>query len=170
MSIKSDFKEIYFETCSKWPKLQEASVDIKILSPGGCLPLTIMKSWKDVYKVRLVEEIFLNLQQMTKVMRPSCWHQNCDPNALSVTCTCIKSWKNVHKIKGQCYCFKYATSDQSETFQLPSKQLSSRVVFSCAGAIWSDTKILLTSVLCSLGAVCPLPWGYIHVLNHEKNV
>ena len=34
----------------------------------------------------------------------------------------------------------------------------------------SDKKFLLTSKLCHLGAVCPLPWGYIHVLNHEKNV
>ena len=32
----------------------------------------------------------------------------------------------------------------------------------------SDKKFLLTSKLCSLGAVCPLPPGYIHVLNHEK--
>ena len=34
----------------------------------------------------------------------------------------------------------------------------------------SDKKFLFTSKLCPLGAVCPLPWGYIHVLNHEKNV
>ena len=33
----------------------------------------------------------------------------------------------------------------------------------------SDKKFLLTSKLCLLGAICPLPWGYIHVLNHEKN-
>ena len=32
----------------------------------------------------------------------------------------------------------------------------------------SDKKFLLTSKLCPLGAICPLPWGYIHVLNHEK--
>ena len=32
----------------------------------------------------------------------------------------------------------------------------------------SDKKFLLTSKLCPLGAVCPLPRGYIHVLNHEK--
>ena len=31
-----------------------------------------------------------------------------------------------------------------------------------------DKKFLLTSKLCPLGAVCPLPQGYIHVLNHEK--
>ena len=33
----------------------------------------------------------------------------------------------------------------------------------------SDKKFLLTSKLCPLGAVCPLPQGYIHALNHEKN-
>ena len=32
----------------------------------------------------------------------------------------------------------------------------------------SDKKFLLTSKLCHLGAVCPLPRGYIHVLNPEK--
>ena len=30
----------------------------------------------------------------------------------------------------------------------------------------SDKKFLLTSKLCPLGAVCPLPLGYIYVLNH----
>ena len=33
----------------------------------------------------------------------------------------------------------------------------------------SDKKFLLTSKLCPLGAVCPLPRGHMHVLNHEKN-
>ena len=33
----------------------------------------------------------------------------------------------------------------------------------------SDKKFLLTSKLCPLGIVCPLPQGYIHVLNQEKN-
>ena len=33
----------------------------------------------------------------------------------------------------------------------------------------SDKTFLLTSNLCPLGAVCPLPRGYVHVLNHEKN-
>ena len=32
----------------------------------------------------------------------------------------------------------------------------------------SDKKFLLTSKLCPLGAVCPLPRGFIRVLNHEK--
>ena len=32
----------------------------------------------------------------------------------------------------------------------------------------SYKKFLLTSKLCPLGAVCPQPRGYIHVLNHQK--
>ena len=35
---------------------------------------------------------------------------------------------------------------------------------------WSDKKFLLTSKVCPLGAVYPLPRGYIHVLNHEKKI
>ena len=34
----------------------------------------------------------------------------------------------------------------------------------------SDKKFLLTSKLCPMGAVCPLPWGYIHVLNHGEKL
>ena len=34
----------------------------------------------------------------------------------------------------------------------------------------SDKKFLLTSKLCPLGAVCPLPRGYISVLNYEKKM
>ena len=33
----------------------------------------------------------------------------------------------------------------------------------------SDKKLLFTSKLCPLGAVCSLLRGYIHVLNQEKN-
>ena len=33
----------------------------------------------------------------------------------------------------------------------------------------SDKTFLLTSKLCPLGAVCPLPRGYVHVFSHEKN-
>ena len=32
----------------------------------------------------------------------------------------------------------------------------------------SDKKFRLTSKLYPLGAVCPLPRGYMHALNHEK--
>ena len=44
---------------------------------------TFIKSWKDLYKVKRLKRFFLNLQQMTIVMRPSCWHKNFGPNGLS---------------------------------------------------------------------------------------
>ena len=102
-----------FETCSKWLKWQEVSVDIKIY--------TLIKSWKDVYEVRgwtndLPADIkmlvlmyclpppkgyihvenhekvciksegianFWNMQSVIKVIRPFCFHQQNCPQGLS---------------------------------------------------------------------------------------
>ena len=90
-----------FETCSKWLKWQEVSVDIKILSPGDCQPLSCgYIHLLNHEKMSMKSEV----EQMTKVMRPSCWHQNVGPNVLSAPAqglyTCRKSWKSVHKIRG----------------------------------------------------------------------
>ena len=54
---------------------------------------------------------------------------------------------------------KSKTMDFSETIVVYDLKL--------ATAHWSDKNFLLTSKLCSLGNVCPLPRGYIHVLNHD---
>ena len=80
-------------------KWQDISVDIKTLSPVGCLPLP----W--VYIHVLTHEkngiksdfkwLFWNLQQMTKVTRCSRWHQNFVPKGMSApaqrlyTCTFV---------------------------------------------------------------------------------
>ena len=106
----------FFETCSKWPKWQEVSVDITILSPGGCLPPTygyihLLNHEKSCIKSK-VEEIVLKLATNYQVMRPLCWHQNFGPNGLSAPAqglyiyACIKLWKNIHKIRGQRCCFE----------------------------------------------------------------
>ena len=51
-----------FETCNKWPKEQEVSVDIKILSPRGCLApgllICIKSEEKNVYKIRHQRDFF----------------------------------------------------------------------------------------------------------------
>ena len=97
--LKSDFKDICFETCNKRMKWQDISVDIKTLSlvavcpcPGAIYMYKIFK--KKSYKIKL-QEIFLNLQQMTEVTRWSCWNQNFVPKRLSAPApglyTCIKS-------------------------------------------------------------------------------
>ena len=86
---------------------------------------TCIKSWKELYKIRLQRDLFLNLQQMTEMTRCSCWHQNFVPwGCLPLTCgyihllnhekMCIKS--EVEEIL-----FKLATNDHSdEAFQLTS--------------------------------------------------
>ena len=111
------------------------SVDIKTLSPGGCLPL-LMKIYciKSVFK-----EIFWNLQQMTEVTRCSCWHQNFVPKGLSVPAlglyTCIKSWKK--------YIYIYIKSDYKEFF------------FKLVANDRSDKRFLLTSKFCLLRLSAP---------------
>ena len=95
--IKSDFKDIFL-TCNKWMKWQDISVDIKTLSPGGCLPLLM-----NIYCIKSdFKKIFWNLQHMTEVTRGSCWHQNFVPKGLSAPVlrlyTCINSWKKLYKI------------------------------------------------------------------------
>ena len=73
----------------------------------------------------------------------SCWHQNFGPNWLSASAqglyTCIKIWKNVHKIRGQSCFLKCATSDQSDkTFLLPwIKKLSLWVVLLWGYKVWN---------------------------------
>ena len=67
-----DFSEtIVIETSNRWPKWQEVSVDIKILSPGGCMPpapglCTSIKSWKKLYKIRLQRDFFETCNKWVK--------------------------------------------------------------------------------------------------------
>ena len=85
--IKSDFKEIF------WKLVANDGSDKRFLLTSKFCPLglsasdlqlyTFIKSWKDVHKVRDMKRFFLNLQQMTIVIRPSCWYQNFGLNGLS---------------------------------------------------------------------------------------
>ena len=134
----------FFETCNKWPKWQDGSVDIKTLSPGGCLPLPwgYIKSLKKCIKADF-KEIFWNLQQMNEVARRFCLHQNFVPWGLSASApglyTCIKSRKKLYKIRLQ-----------RDFFENCNKWLK-----------WQDVLIdikILYSRSCQ-----PLPRGYIHV-------
>ena len=96
--IKSDFKDIFFETCNKWMKWQDISVDIKTLSPRAVSPcpgaIYMYQIMKKLYKIRLQRDFFWNLQQMTKVTRCSCWHKKFVHKGLSALAlglyTCLK--------------------------------------------------------------------------------
>ena len=65
---------------------------------------TCGKTLKNVYKIRNQRFVW-NLQQMVKAIRAFCWHQKFVPKGFSAlslwlyTCTCIKSLKNMYKIR-----------------------------------------------------------------------
>ena len=86
---------------------------------------------------------------MTEVTRSFCWHQYfgpCMPPALRLY-TCIKSWKKLYWIRLE--------KDFFETCNKWVKWWGASV----------DIKLLYPGGCLSL----PLPQGYIHVLNHEKD-
>ena len=80
---------------------------LSTLAPGL---YTCGKTLKNIYKIRVERDFFLNLQQMVKVIRSFCWHQNFDPNMLSAPARGYihveKHEKNVYKIRLQRDCFK----------------------------------------------------------------
>ena len=87
------------------------------------------------------------------------YYQDCSNDDTGLTLTYFIAWSNLVP-----YAFvweKGKTLDFSETIVVYDLKLVTDN--------WSDEKFLLTSKLCPLGAVCPLPRGYIYVLNHEKN-
>ena len=113
MCIKSGF-QFFFETLSKWPKWQEVSVDIKILSPGELSApdpwlYTFIKSCNGVYKIRgweIVLKLATNDQSDEVFLLTSKFWPQC------VVCPYrgyihiqYKIMKNVHKIRGQRYFF-----------------------------------------------------------------
>ena len=60
-----NYCRLWFETSNRWPKWQEVSVDIKTLSPGGCMPpalglYTCIKSGKQ-YIISDFKEMSLKL-------------------------------------------------------------------------------------------------------------
>ena len=83
----------FFETCNRLVKWYRLSVDIKIMSPGGCIH--VLNHEKKIYKIRLQRHVLKLLQQMNEVTRHFCWHQNFVPWGLSAPApglyTCIKS-------------------------------------------------------------------------------
>ena len=87
------------------------------------------------------------------------YYQVCSNDDPGLTLTYFKARSNL-----VLYAFvweKGKTTDFSETIVVCDLKL--------ATDDQSDKKFLLTSKLCLLGAIFSLPWGYLHVLNHEKN-
>ena len=201
---KIRLERYFFETCNKWLKWWGLSVDIKILAPGGCLLLVqgyihVLNHGKKCIKSDF-KDFFFKLAQMNEVTRHFCRHQNFVPWGLSAPApglyTCIKSWKQLYKIRLQRdYFFKLATNDLSDKmFLLTSKFRPQGAVSPCPGSIymykimkkmhkirlqrdffetcnkwpkWQD--VLLTSTFRPQGFVSPCP-GSIYVYKIMKKM
>ena len=100
MCIKSEFKEICLKLATNG-RSDKGFLLTSIVCPQGVLcpcprAIYMYKIIKNVYKIRFQRDFFLNWQQMGKVIRTFCWHQNFVPKGLSVPAlglyTCIKSF------------------------------------------------------------------------------
>ena len=98
------------KTYNKWPEWQKVNVYIKIQIQRGCLPCpglyTCIKTWRNMYKIRLQRYLFWNLQQMSKVIMFFCWHQDFVHKRLSIPAPGLykcekKTLQNVYKIRIQ---------------------------------------------------------------------
>ena len=95
---------LWFETSNRWPKWQEVSVDIKTVSPGGCLPpalgyIHVLKHEKICIKSDF-KEIFLIVTNGWKSDKAFLLKSKCCPPGTVCLCpgdTCNKPWKKCIK-------------------------------------------------------------------------
>ena len=106
LSHKIRLQRYFFETCNKWAKLQGLSVDIRILSKKGCLPLPrgyihVEKHFKNCIKSEF-KELATNGQSGKSFLLTK---KKNDPKRFSALApglyTCIKLLENVYKIRIQ---------------------------------------------------------------------
>ena len=110
---------------------------------------TCIKSWKKLYKIRLQRYLFWNFQQMNELTRHICCHQNFVP--LGDICPCpgaIYMYKIMKKL--------YKIRLQRGFFETCNKWPK-----------WQDVPVDIKISFPRGGQ--PLPRGYIHVQNHERN-
>ena len=126
------------------------SIDIKILSLVAVCPcpgaIYSIKSWKKIVWNQTSKRFVWNLEQMGKVIKPFCWHQNSIPLGLSAGPQgCI------HVLSHEKICIK---SDFKDIF------------LKLATNEWSNKTFLLTMV-----AVWPCPGAiYYTCINHDKKI
>ena len=146
---KITLQSYFFETCNKWAKWQGFSVDIRILSTKGCLPLPRgyihLEKLKQMCIKSEFKEISLKLATDGRSDKAFCWHQKFVPKGFSALAqglhTCIKSLKMCLKSDFEEIILKLATYGQREkAFLLSSKFCPQWIVFPCPGLyIYGET-------------------------------
>ena len=122
MCIKSDFEETILKLATYGQREKAFLLSSKFclqwivcLCPG--LDIHMVKHEKNIYKLNF-KALFLNLQQMGKVIRAFCWHQKFVPKGVYALAlglyTCIKSLKMCITSDFKEIIFKLATNGQSD--------------------------------------------------------
>ena len=103
-SVRKSFngRNLQQMTTVTWGICLHKNSDPKALSAPVPGLYTCIKKWKIMYKIKLQRYFFWNLQQMGKVTRLFCWHQDFVHKGLSTPApglyTCGKTLKSVYKI------------------------------------------------------------------------
>ena len=99
--------------------------------------------WEKLLESHLMEETYSKWPVTCGI----CWHKNSDPRELSAPAqglyTCIKTGKNMYKIRLQRYIFETCNKWQSDkAFLLTSEFCPQRVVCPCSGTkyMWKNIK------------------------------
>ena len=58
MDFSKTYCRLWFDSSNRWPKWQKVSIDIKTLSPGGCMPPTPGLCIEDLKRVVISYEIY----------------------------------------------------------------------------------------------------------------
>ena len=122
MCIKSDFEEIILKLATYGQREKAFLLSSKFWLKWIVCPcrgyIHMVKHEKNVYKIGLQKQFFLNLQQMGKVIKAFCWHQKFVPKGLSALApglyTYIKSLKMCLKSYFKEIVLKLATNGQSD--------------------------------------------------------
>ena len=151
MCIKSDFDEIILKLAT-YGQREKAFLFSSKFCPQWvvcpCLGLYTCEKIKHIRNVKKSDfkEIFLNCQQMGKVIRNFYWHKNFVPKGLSVPAlgqyTCIKSFKMCLKSYFKEIVLKLATNGQSDkgflltsTFVPKGLSVSALGLYTCIKAL-----------------------------------
>ena len=144
----------FFETCNKWVKWWGLFVDIKMLSPRGCLPLPwgylhVLNHEKKCLKSDIID-IFWNLQQMNEVTRET-----------FLLTSKMSPWGCLPLPRGYIHVLNH--------WKICIKSDFKEIVLKLATNEWNDETFLLTSNCCPLGTVCPCP-GAIYMYKIMKKI
>ena len=143
--------------------------------PWGCPPLTcgyihLLNHEKICIKSE-VEGFFVNLQQMTIVMKPTCWHKNFGPNGLSAPAQglCLNVFSSITADFNISSAIRWAIQDQwSSGVGALQRGLDVTFIKSWLRQYITNESVLLQSPWSSTSASISVSKVHISTATHQK--